>query len=298
MPTGKSWFNFIYVNLGFVLQIMLLYFFVAIKQIKDNWPEYRCNPIYMPLSDNIEQDFTYCIQNSQLNIMGYLLQPINAVISNITSVGADFSDSLNNARNMIGNMRGFMTNITQGIFAVFSNMIIQLQKLTLSIQDVIGKLVGVVVAMTYVLQGSMMTMNSAWAGPNGQLVRALGNTKCFHPKTLVKLEGGQPTPIRDIKIGDILQDGSKVTATLVLGDCQEEVMYSVGNVFVSGKHFVFDAEQGKFVRTKDFKGAKVEADMKCDTLISLITDTHRIVIGDNIFWDWADDELIIGEIYG
>ena len=79
MPSGKNWLNFIYINLGFIAQVLIMYYFTALIEIKKNWPDYRCNPIYMPLSDNISEDFTYCVQNTQINLMGYLLQPITYI---------------------------------------------------------------------------------------------------------------------------------------------------------------------------------------------------------------------------
>jgi len=63
MPTGKNWLFFMYVNLGFVLYIVSTYYLTSVANIKANWPLYRCNPIYMPFSDDIEKDFTYCVQN-------------------------------------------------------------------------------------------------------------------------------------------------------------------------------------------------------------------------------------------
>ena len=76
MPTGSDWINFIYVNLGFISQILAMYYFSAITDIKKNWAKYRCNPLYMPLSDDIEKDFVYCVQNTQTSFMGYLLQQL------------------------------------------------------------------------------------------------------------------------------------------------------------------------------------------------------------------------------
>ena len=46
-------------------------------------------------------------------------------------------------------------------------------------------MIGIVVTIMYILDGSIQTMNSAWAGPQGQLVRAIGS--CFHPHTEITL---------------------------------------------------------------------------------------------------------------
>jgi hypothetical protein len=77
MPRGLDWAHFIFINLGFFSQVFVMYYFSSMSQIKANWPEYRCNPVYMPLSDNLEQDFTYCIQTMQTDFMGPFLAPSN-----------------------------------------------------------------------------------------------------------------------------------------------------------------------------------------------------------------------------
>ena len=106
MPTGKNWLNFIYINVVFVGFVFSLYYFISIQDIKDNWPQYRCNPMYMPLSDNIEQDFTYCVQTMQTNYMGFLLQPLTFITSSLTDMAGNFSKQINDVRNMFSQTRG------------------------------------------------------------------------------------------------------------------------------------------------------------------------------------------------
>jgi hypothetical protein len=57
--------------------------------------------------------------------------------------------------------------------------------MTISIKDLVGKMIGVMVAMMHIMDGSLKTINSSWNGPPGQMVRAIG--KCFHPETKIKL---------------------------------------------------------------------------------------------------------------
>ena len=70
MPSGKNWVNFVYINLAFALYIAGVFYYSQVAEIKANWPLYRCNPMYMPLADNMEENFTYCIQSMQTNFMG------------------------------------------------------------------------------------------------------------------------------------------------------------------------------------------------------------------------------------
>ena len=163
MPSGKNWVHFIYINLAFVFFIVGVRFLTSLAEVKANWPAYRCNPMYMPLSDNVEQDFTYCVQNIQNSSMGYLLQPLTFVTSSITTVLGEFVEEINYIREMFNNIRTMFTSIIQSIF----------QKIIISMKDLIGKTIGTMVSLLYVMDGSLKTMESAWAGPAGQTIRAL-----------------------------------------------------------------------------------------------------------------------------
>jgi len=66
MPTGKNWFQFIYVNFCFAMFIVLIYYYVSIKEIKEKWPLYRCNPIYMPLADIFKRTFSFVFKPHSL----------------------------------------------------------------------------------------------------------------------------------------------------------------------------------------------------------------------------------------
>ena len=299
MPKGSDWVNFIYVNLGFIAQIIAMYYFTAISDIKANWSQYRCNPLYMPFSDNIEQDFVYCVQNVQSSFMGYLLQPVNYIISNLTSMGSEFSDALNYANNLLSNIRSFFTKLVESIFGVFLNIIISFQRVIIGIKDLIGKMIGVMVAMMYILDGSIKTMNSAWNGPPGQMVKTLSGN-CFHPETMIKLKNGDIVKMKDLQLGDILENGSRVQTILKLENLDfKDKLYNIKgigvngeDIYVTGSHMISVDKRGtSFVRVDAHDKALEQDEVKTAWFVSLITDDHKIQIGEQLFWDWEDDCL-------
>ena len=289
MPSGKNWINFIYINLAFVLYIIGTYLVSSIQEIKDNWPMYRCNPMYMPLSDNVEQDFVYCIQNIQTNSMGFLLQPMTFLTSSITSVLGEFVEEINYIREMFNKIRTMFTSIIQSVFGVFLNLIIEFQKIIISMKDLVGKTIGTMVTFLFVMDGSLKTMNSAWSGPTGQLVRSLG--KCFHPETKVKLQNGIIVSISEVNLGDILENGSVVESTMQINNANKtERIYLIDGptkIYVTGSHLVFDKSTNKFTKVENYSNAKL-VDINIDWFSCLITSDHKITIGDEIFWDWED----------
>jgi hypothetical protein len=297
MPTLKNYFDFILINLAFIIQILALLYFRAANDVKENWSLYRCNPSYWVFSENVSEDFTYCVQNTQINSMGYLLQPINYLISNLTSSSGELGTSLNNIRKMISGIRGFTGNIVENIFGVFLNLIIEFQKMILSIKDMVGKLIGVVVTILYVLDGSIKTMNSTWNGPPGQMVKSIGS--CFHPETKIKVKSGDVYSMKDLPLGVELEDGSKVFSVLKVDNPNKLPLYKINNgvnnepIYVTGEHFILEPDTNKFIQVKDYKGAKLQSktEMYSNWFSCIITTNRRIKINKHIFWDWEDDEL-------
>ena len=295
MPTMNNYLNLIYVNLGFVAQIAVMMYFKSALEIKENWPKYRCNPPYWVFSENISEDFTYCVQNTQMNMMGSLLQPLNYMVSSLTSIGGEFAESINKIRVMFSSIRNFVSEIIENVFGVFLNLIIAFQKILISIKDMVGKMVGIVVTIMYVLDGSIKTMQSAWNGPPGQLVKSIGS--CFHPNTIITLANGKTYTMENIPLGSELTDGGKVFAVLKVDNTKKEPLYKIKgksedeDILVTGEHFIFDKETNKWIQVKDYKKSTIQKELIIPYFSCLITTNRRIPIDNELFWDWEDDEL-------
>ena len=291
MPSGKNWVNFLYVNIAFVIYIAGVFYYSQMSEIKSNWPLYRCNPMYMFLADNVEENFTYCIQTMQSGFMGHLLAPMTYITNTLGSQMGGFMSDIQNIRAMFNKVRTFFSSIIQTVFGVFLNLIIEFQKITIGIKDLMGKTIGIMVSLMYIMDGSVQTMNSTWNGPPGQLVRALG--KCFHPYTRLRLKNGEIKCMKDIDLGDILEDGSVVESVLKIDNKNRINFYEIPNginrenILVTGSHLVFDKDTNKFIKVENYKFAKPTQN-SYNWFSCLITDTHKIKIGNEIFWDWED----------
>jgi hypothetical protein len=293
MPSGKNWINFLYVNIAFALYIAGVFYYSQLANIKANWPLYRCNPMYMPLADDVQSNFVYCIQSMQTSFMGYLLEPITFLTSSMSNVLGNFLTEINSVRAMFNKIRSFISSIIQSVFGIFLNLVIEFQRITISIKDLIGKTIGIMVTLLYVMDGSVKTMNSTWNGPPGQLVRALG--KCFLPDTKIKLQNGMIKAMKEIDLGDILENGSVVESTLKIDNKREKIpLYVIKNsglngedIYVTGSHLIYDKEVDKFTEVKNYSGANI-SNVETEWFSCLITSDHKISIGKEIFWDWED----------
>ena len=290
----SDYLNLTYVTLGFLAQIMVMVYVRSAQDVKENWPLYRCNPPYWIFSDDISQDFNYCVQTTQMNMMGYLLQPMNYMVGSLASMNGELGSSLNGVREMISGIRGFVSNIIESVFGVFLNLVVEFQKMVISIKDLVGKIIGIMVTFMFILDGSLKTMQSSWSGPPGQLVKAIGS--CFHPTTLVQLADGSVCEMQKLPLGAVLADGGRVFSVMRIANMQNELLYEmkggVGgvSVYVTGSHFVFDEVSQRWCPVRDHPKA-VLTTICLDEFTCLITTNRRIPIGDFVFWDWEDDEL-------
>jgi len=168
-----------------ILIFVGMYFYnilaVGIKNIQNNWPEYRCNPTVMPFAGafghDAAQNFTYCIQNMQMDFMSYLLSPMNYLMSVMGGISGEFMDAIQFVRSFFNVLRNFITSIIQSIFGVFLNILTQFQYLLIKMKDMVAKTIGTIVTMMYILQGSVMTMEAGWAGPPRAMVRFMSKLK-------------------------------------------------------------------------------------------------------------------------
>ena len=300
MPSGKNWMNFIYVNLAFGLYIIGVFYFSQLQDIKNNWATYRCNPMYMLLADDVDENFVYCIQNSMSSFMGFILQPITFLTSSMTSMLSGFLNEVNMVRAMFDKIRTLVSSIIESVFGIFLNLIIEFQKIIIGIKDLIGKTIGIMVTLMYILDGSIKTMQSAWNGPAGQLVKALG--ACFHPETKIKLKNGNIVCMKDLNLGDVLENGSIVNVTMKLDNKNNPVpLYIIrgvgvdGNdIYVTGSHLILDKKSKKYIQVENYDKA-IKTEIMIEWFSCLITSDNKIVIGSETFWDWEDDNVLINQ---
>lgn len=296
-----------FIFLIFIGLFMFNIFVTGMKDIKNNWPEYRCNPTVMPFASQFGVDptenFTYCIQNMQTGFMGYLLEPVNYALSLVNNLGGEFTEAIQSVRNVLNNIRNFVSSIVQNIFGVFLNILIQFQKIIIAMKDMVGKIVGIITVLLYTIDGVVKTMQAAWGSPAGGVMRAL----CFMPNTLVKLKNGKIVQMQDLDLGDVLINDSIVCATMKIknfigkkdfsdnenGDFNQiESIYRLNGgvanapIHVTGSHLV--QHMGKWKPVKDHPDSKL-TQLKTKWLSCLITSDHLIPIGSHIFHDWEDD---------
>ena len=161
-----------YVGLDLALAMVIM-----IKNVKANWPLYKCSTNYMMFASffgyDTETNFQQCIQTMQSGYMTILMEPVNYLMSTTNNIIGGLSSSLNDVRDFINNFRNNLTSSIQNIFGVFLNMLTQIQVMVIKMKDTMSKTVGIMTTLMYTMDTSVQTMQSTWAGPIGKTVRSL-----------------------------------------------------------------------------------------------------------------------------
>ena len=280
-----------FILLLFIVLFGIDYFAIGLKKIKEEWPKYKCNPVVMPFAGTLGYDtnanFISCIGNIQKDLMGFFLQPVHYILSLTGNLGINLMGSLQNLRYMFSNIRNFLSNMISGIFSIFTNVIIQIQKFISNLKDLMAKQVAIVVTLMYMTLGASMTGRSIMAGPIGDTLRFL----CFHPNTPLVLKNGKSVFMKNINLGDILENDSEVIAILKIKNAFNDPFYKIwddkikNNIYVTGSHKIL--HNNTFIEVQHHPEAK-KTSIVNDTFSCLITNDHLIPIGEKIFWDWED----------
>ena len=136
--------------------------------------------------------------------------------------------------------------------------------------------------LTFLTGAFLMSRKKKSRGRRGRRMRR----RCFSPETLIKLQNGETRAMKNLELGDILVNGSIVKATMQIKNESETYYKLPGDILVTGSHYIKDGDTYKQV--KNF--SKAEATSQLDPIVScLITNDHKIPVGDFIFWDWEDN---------
>jgi len=111
---------------------------------------------------------------------------------------------------------------------------------------------------------------------------------CFDPNTELSMNDGSKKPIKDIQVGDVLENNNIVT-TKVKVLTKDHQMFSLNNVIVSESHIV--KYKDKWIPVSKHPD-RIKIDSYAEPyLYCLNTSSKTIVINDLVFTDWD-------EIYG
>jgi len=289
----------IFVTLWSILLMYIPYIFGFRQKIIDNWSTYRCSPMVIPIaglinkkdtdsvSESTSNNFAYCIQNIQTSFIGSILDPIYYITSGLSDITGMLGDAVGDINGLFSQLRDFLQDIFSSIMSLFYNLIIEYMKIFIALEDLVGKIIGTVLSVAYLVEGLPLSASSLMNGWVGQII----NAACFHPDTIICKQDGTKCKISELSLGEKIDGNSEVQIVMKILNKNKEKFYKIDNngemIYVTGSHLIYLENKG-FIPVKEHKDA-IPTDFIENELICLVTNNHIIKIGKYVFHDWEDD---------
>ena len=289
----SAWQMLGFVITTFIFLIVLVYtrFSIGSIELDANWEEQRCRPDVMMTSGLYGKDAEANVQHCMTK--GFDARAKKTVIPFYSIMGA-FGDTLSSLITSINSTKVTFATLVGSASTVFTEFSSRLQ-------NMFYRMYSSVVQMKLLMSRIFSTMNAIMymgqsaiqAGMNFErtdLWNTIRNFSCFDPHTQILTINRGIQSIKDIQIGDTLENGQKVTGVFQFnGDGQEMVIIPEGRITVSGPHAVLQgskwiksSEHPDSIRSQSWNGGNKRP------LICLNTTNHTIQIGKYTFTDYDE----------
>jgi hypothetical protein len=294
------------------------------QDLRETWVEKRCNPLYMPFAGLVDpkvttfDNFQYCTTSFAAQVFARATDPIHMLFQTFTKLINMVLNSIGQFRAMATGLITFVMSFVNDIFGKIGNTFGVMVSLMSRIRDltarilgsagytvtiviaavdtisaviewaasIIDTIVGIVIGMSFLLSFIFPILLFFFI-PMG-IALSVSGFSCFHPDTRIQTISGRTIPIREVKVGDVLAGGGRVTATMAF-DATETQMYNYKNIIVAGEHLV--CENGVWIYVKDSPCAlAVNMESNPREIICLNTSNHHIWIGNVQFSDYEEIE--------
>ena len=258
-----------------------------IKNIKENWGEYRCNPGIMPFAGlfgyNAKENIEFCMGKVFSTHSTPYMGSIGAMFSKSSNVLQMILGSVDSLRNTVATLGGGINVVFQEFTDRISSFFFRLRVSAIYMKTLMGRMYAILFSVMYMGLSGITGMTSF----TNTFLFSFLDTFCFPGNTELIVQGKGKVPIKDIKIGNVLLPGeSKVTATFRFYS-KGQPMVQLGSVIVSTNHYVF--HNGKLVMAGDHPHAIPVGGWKYDEpLYCLNTTDHKIPIEYMTFLDYDE----------
>lgn len=283
--------------------------------IADNWLDYRCNPLVMPLAGafghDAEENFEFCMDNYADKLIALLLEPFEYMATLVGSTLSGHVSALDAIRGLLLRIKNAMFGFLDMVMHKMLNGMSEVMTLMVRVRDLFDKLVGagmvqlnltvtlfsfldsfftlamsLVKALIYaafsmaVLLAFVMPELLAFVIPLGAM---LGIVYCFDPDTPVPMADGSVKPMKLVRVGEQLATGDTVTA-VYLFDGSGVPLSLLRGVVVSNAHKVY--YDGRWVYVGDHPGRR--AALSLGRLCCLATSSNTILLNEVLFADYEE----------
>ena len=288
-PPSNSYFRIILVTLALMIIAILITTITDLKEVSNNWPKYRCRPQYMVLANlfghNVNENFNFCLNEVFKGEASGVLGPIYKNLAGVVGFLSTILNVTNSLRLQMATLVGGISNVFQDFASRLNQFFFAIRMSAQRIRSLMYRVYGTLFAFIFMGLSGVASVQSF----SDTIIGRFLNTMCFHPSTLI-VTGRGPLRIDEVKIGDVLSNGSRVTAVFRF-HADGQPMVHLHGVHVSTNHYVL--HDGHWVQSGDHPDAVAAGDYAgglVEPLVCLNTDDHKIPIADLIFNDYDETE--------
>ena len=265
---------------------------VDVAEVSRNWPKYRCTPQVMPFASlygyDTAENFNYCLKTIFEGQLGGTTGPFAEILTSMTKSLMVFLQNINSMRVQITTMVAGIGKMFQEFTDRFKVLFGQIKFGFLKLQMLMRRVYGVFFSVIYLGMSAIQVGNNF----TENIIFKFADTFCFAPETMIFLQNNTYIPISQVKKGDVLFGGAKVTSTYRFA-ANGQPMVSIRDIEVSTNHYV--QHEGKWIQAVEHPEAFPAPAWTGGNerpLICLDTDTHQIPLRGLIFSDWDETEVV------
>jgi hypothetical protein len=263
---------------------------VDIDRIKADWPNQRCSPLIMPFAGffghSPKENFDFCMGKIFDGHSTPILGSIGAIFSQFTSLLKSIFNSVNSIRNIISSLGGGINVVFQEFTDRITNFFFELRMSAIRLKILFGRVYATLFSVMYMGLSGITGMSSF----TNTFLFSFLDTFCFPGETeimVLKDNRAVPTPIKEVKIGDVLLPGrTTVTATFRFYS-RGQAMVQLGRTVVSTNHYVM--YNGKPIMAGEHPHAIQLGPWNSDEHLYCVNTTdHTIPVGGLTFMDYDE----------
>ena len=255
--------------------------------------DYLCQLHIIPIVNktwanvSFNQNLEKCMKSGKQSFFLNIFGPYIKIINNLETQVSEQNSKLNNISTIIVNLKEKINIMIEEIYNKIKQIEQKIVQISNKIFEIFQNIFNIFKFIIYGLISLLQTFTSIINTLNSfsyKIEHPISTMFCFDEETKIKLFNNEEKNIIDIKINDILIDGSKVLGILKF-KYSNEPMYKYKDIIVSGSHYVFDNNIHKKVSDCE---SSVLIPYDKEYIYSLITNTQKIIINDIIFSDYFD----------
>ena len=156
----------------FIYLILNRYLTNVLEAVRTDWPNQKCNPLFMPFAgfinkptnqSNLEftvNNFSDCIYSILEFIAQVAFEPFKLILKILNDAIQYLVDTFNMMRAMVDKLRKQYAGLFDQIYAGISNLIIAFINFSVKMKDIMEKTKGILTSILFTLFGAYMAMES------------------------------------------------------------------------------------------------------------------------------------------